>query len=281
MTFVDKYVKEILQLEVRLFHAKARLEASYDTEALHDLRIAIRRIRSLLVPVRDVHVLDDLREAAAQVGRLTTPARDREVMTDELESRGLPVAAGRRRDALKADYAEILGHPNMANLFACLDQWPSMFRSTEPGNDEAALARLVVKALTKHVDKLHRALNDEAFDLHELRILVKRTRYLTEAFPELSPLSIKAAKSLKVVQSALGSWHDHHQWCLRAQTEPDLKELEPVWARASVGELEQAAQELQHLKQLLPKITTKSKKPKLKVAARQARYRTPRSDLII
>lgn len=99
MTFVDKYVKEILQLEVRLFHAKARLEASYDTEALHDLRIAIRRIRSLLVPVRDVHVLDDLREAAAQVGRLTTPARDREVMTDELESRGfrwLPAVVEKR-----------------------------------------------------------------------------------------------------------------------------------------------------------------------------------------
>jgi CHAD domain-containing protein len=48
MAFVDQYVAEILRLEVALFHAKARLEAESDDEALHDLRIAVRKIRSLL-----------------------------------------------------------------------------------------------------------------------------------------------------------------------------------------------------------------------------------------
>ena len=54
MAFVNEYVKEIIELEVALFHARARLEVSADDEALHDLRICIRRIRSLLSPLRSI-----------------------------------------------------------------------------------------------------------------------------------------------------------------------------------------------------------------------------------
>ena len=78
MAFADKYVREILKLEIALFHAKARLEMQADPEALHDLRIAIRRIRSLLTPVKNVPGMTGLREASAEVGRLTTPTRDLE-----------------------------------------------------------------------------------------------------------------------------------------------------------------------------------------------------------
>lgn len=46
MSFLDKFVAEILALQVALYHARARLEARADSEALHDLRIAVRRIRS-------------------------------------------------------------------------------------------------------------------------------------------------------------------------------------------------------------------------------------------
>jgi hypothetical protein len=66
----------------------------------------------------------------------------------------------------------------------------------------------IQKALKKQIDRLHAAVDDVGFDRHELRILVKRTRYLTEAFPKLSPLSRQAASSLKGLQSALGAWHD-------------------------------------------------------------------------
>lgn len=252
MTFVDKYVKEILALEVALFHAKARMEAETDDEALHDLRIYIRRIRSLLVPVRKVPGMGGLREAAAQVGRLTTPTRDLEVMAQELQRRNMPQAAAVRRARLHAEYRQILGDVALKELFEELDEWTSTFRASEPGMHAETLKHLVVKALNKHVRKLHDALDDEGFDRHELRKLVKRTRYLTEAFPKLSPLSKKAAKSLKAVQSALGSWHDHFQWSLKVQVETDLKPLEPVWARASAKELQEAEVELKKLKKLLP-----------------------------
>ncbi|CAI8704574.1 MULTISPECIES: CHAD domain-containing protein [Pseudomonas] len=257
MAFIDTYIKEILGLEVALFHARSRLEAETDSEALHDLRIAVRRIRSLLAPLRSLKEVTALREAAAEVGRMTTPARDLEVIVSELEHRGMPEAAATRRSRLKTDYRKILTDPTLNGLFAALDQWPSAFRKSGVGSDSKIMQKVIVKALTRHIDKLHRALDDEQFDRHELRILVKRARYLTDAFPELSPLSKKAAKSLKAVQSALGSWHDHFQWCLKVKLEPDLEPLKHLWVEASIDELHQAEDEMKDLKLLLPKISDK------------------------
>jgi CHAD domain-containing protein len=99
--------------------------------------------------------------------------------------------------------------------------------------------------------------DDTGFDRHELRILVKRTRYLTEAFPKLSPLSRKAASSLKALQSALGSWHDHYQWCQKASTDSDLRPLEKVWQSCAATALEKAEARLADLATLLPKLSGK------------------------
>ncbi|WP_434606752.1 CHAD domain-containing protein [Pseudomonas sp. Z6-20] len=54
MSFVDRFVAEILSLQIALYYSRARLEAGTDSEALHDLRIAVRRIRSLLRPMRSL-----------------------------------------------------------------------------------------------------------------------------------------------------------------------------------------------------------------------------------
>lgn len=253
MAFVDMYVKEIIALEVALFHARARLETAADAEALHDLRIAVRRIRSLLIPVRSVPAMGPLLKAAKAVGQLTTPTRDLEVMAQELHKRGMDGAADSRRARLEIEHRLIVEHPTLQALFTARDAWPAAFRASEPGMDSAHFKRTVVKTLNKHVDKLRRALKDAKFDRHELRILVKRTRYLTQAFAQLSPLSAKAEKSLKAVQSALGSWHDHHQWCLKAEVEADLQPLAKVWAQDSAAELKKAEIELRRLARLLPK----------------------------
>ncbi|MGI4837928.1 MAG: CHAD domain-containing protein [Janthinobacterium lividum] len=268
MAFVNEYVKEIIELEVALFHARARLEATADDEALHDLRICIRRIRSLLSPLRSIAATNSLREAAAQVGRLTTPTRDLEVMAIELQARGMPAEAAARRARLQADYKAILDDAALKRLFVALDNWPSLFRAEDAGRDSAKLKRLIGRALTKQIDKLHAALNDPQFDRHELRILVKRSRYLTEAFPHLSPLSKNAAKSLKAVQAALGSWHDHFQWCLKAKEQADLQPLEQIWLQASVQELAQAEAEIKRLQRLLPDIRKKHRAAPVRQPAR-------------
>lgn len=257
MSFVNRYIGEILKLQVSLYHALARLEAGTDTDALHALRISVRRIRSLLAPVRNIASMAPLRAAAADVGRLTTPVRDLEVMIHELAERGMDIEAERRRRRLRPSYVDILTSNEMNELFAKLDEWPSALRASSLANTPGGLEKRIEKALTKQVDRLHLALNDPDFDRHELRILVKRTRYLTEAFPTISPLGKKASSSLKAVQSALGSWHDHHQWCLKAEVEPDLKPLAPEWERAALKALDAAETRLLELSRLLPKVSAK------------------------
>lgn len=259
MAFVDQYVAEFVGLEVRLLNARERLRASTDDEALHALRIAVRRIRSLLIPVRRLEGVERLKLAAAEVGRLTTPTRDLEVMAKELDARGQHEAAQTRRSRLAEQYQVIARSPVLNELFTALDRWPSTFRASSAGHDDKALRGVVTKSLSRLLDKLHLAVDDKHHDRHELRILVKRARYLTEAFQHLSPLSPRAARSLKKVQGALGSWHDHHQWCLRVQDEPDLRPLESLWAESSDKELAQAEVELKKLKKLLPPISKKAR----------------------
>ncbi|WP_283184448.1 CHAD domain-containing protein [Pseudomonas svalbardensis] len=267
MSFVDKFVAEILALQVALYHSRARLEARTDSEALHDLRIAVRRIRSLLRPMRSMNEVVALNSAAAEVGRLTTPARDLEVMVQELEERGFPVLAQFRKARLASDYSKILKSPALKNLFIQLDEWPSTFRSVEVIGGLKHVQPQIEKALKKQIDRLHAAVDDAGSDRHELRILVKRTRYLTEAFPKLSPLSGKAASSLKALQSALGASHDHYQWCQKALIESDLLPLENFWQRCAATALEKAEIQLKDLATRLPKSSGKKKPPK--VAAKE------------
>ncbi|MNG18229.1 CHAD domain protein [compost metagenome] len=79
------------------------------------------------------------------------------------------------------------------------------------------------------MDRLSLALNDAGHDRHEIRLLVKRARYSQEAYPTLHPLPPELLQGLKHLQSALGDWHDMHQWCLKAELEPDLAPLVGLW----------------------------------------------------
>lgn len=270
MSFVDKFVAEILGLQVALYHSRARLEAQTDSEALHDLRIAVRRIRSLLRPMRAMSEVAALNNAAAEVGRLTTPVRDLEVMIQEVKERGFPVLAQLRTARLASDYSKILKSPALKNLFIQLDEWPSTFRLAEVNGGLKHVQPQIEKALKKQIDRLHAAVDDAGSDRHELRILVKRTRYLTEAFPKLSPLSRKAANSLKALQSALGSWHDHYQWCQKVLVESDLRPLEKVWQRCAATALEKAETQLNDLAALLPKSSCKKSRLKWQQKKQQA-----------
>lgn len=263
MSFVDKFVAEMLALQVALYHSRARLEARTDGEALHDLRIAVRRIRSLLRPMRTMNEVAELNIVAAEVGRITTPTRDLEVIIQELESRGFLAQVQLRKARLASNYSKILKSPHLNNLFIQLDEWPTVFRSVEVNGGLKHVQPQIEKALKKQIDRLHAAVDDAGFDRHELRILVKRTRYLTEAFPKLSPLSGKAASSLKALQSALGAWHDHYQWCQRALIESDLLPLGKDWHRCAATALEKGEIHLKDLAKRLPKSSGKKKLPKV------------------
>jgi CHAD domain-containing protein len=253
MSFVDDFVAQIISLEVSLYHSRARLQANSDSEALHDLRIAVRKIRSLLRPLRNMPEVAALNQSAAEIGRATTPTRDLEVIIGELQKMGYLRQATNRSAVLTEQYRKITASPVLDKLFAELDRWPEIFRTAERAGELVNVKRLIQKALKKRITQLIAGLRDKHFDRHELRIIVKNARYISDAFPTLSPLKAKSRAQLKSVQASLGSWHDHHQWCLRAEAEPDLLEIASYWEVASEQALADAELKLASLLKHLAK----------------------------
>ncbi|NWB27479.1 CHAD domain-containing protein [Pseudomonas gingeri] len=229
---VDRLVAQVLSLEVRLLACHARVDALTDDEGLHDLRTTVRRLRSLLRPLRGLPGVAQLEQAAAEVGQLTTPIRDREVLAAYLQRQGHHVAAARRTAQLSEDYWKVAGSDELKNLFGMLDAFPRFLRASQYQGLLKGLQKRIEKRLAKQWDALDEALHDPMHDRHRLRLLIKRVRYAAEAYPELDRLPAPALKQLKAAQEALGDWHDCWQWLLQAEQQPDLQPCVSGWRSA-------------------------------------------------
>lgn len=247
MSFVDRLVAQVLHLEVALLHAYARLEASTDSEALHDIRINLRRLRSLLRPLRKLDALATLEQAASLLARLTTPTRDLEVLIAELRRQGYMAQAQARLANVQQDYEKILRSSASKQLFVQLEQWPAKLRAAERAGELHRIRKTIARHQRKRIKALRQALADPHYDRHQLRLLVKHARYSNEAYARLSRLSRAASDSLKRLQGLLGIWHDHFQWSLQASRQTDLQPLAGCWQDDGVSALQRAEAEIRVL----------------------------------
>lgn len=228
-SFNDYLIAHVIEQQVALFSAAERLRASSDGEALHDLRIAVRRLRSLLHPTRGMPGIDELEAALGALGRLSGPLRDLEVLLPVLRAEGLAQAVELRRPALTSGYVALLASPQWERLLLLLDGWPLLWRTAERHGVLEGLRGRVGKRLRKQFRELREALARPGHDRHRLRLLIKRTRYALEAYPHVAPLPRQLLAPLKRAQDALGVWHDYEQWLTRSERELDLMPLQPRW----------------------------------------------------
>jgi CHAD domain-containing protein len=226
---VDRLVAHVLSLEVRLLACQARLTARTDPEALHDLRTTVRRLRSLLRPLRGLPGVEQLEDVAGAVGQLTTPWRDREVLAAWLIEHGQPEAAQRRMAQMAEAYPALAASAEVASLLMILDAFPRFLRASQRQGLLDDLDKRIEKRLGKQWKHLDVALHDPAHDRHRLRLLIKRVRYGIEAYPELDRLPKPALERLKSAQGALGDWHDCWQWLAKAEQEADLQPCVATW----------------------------------------------------
>lgn len=229
---INRLVAHVLGLEVRLLVCQARLSARTDPEALHDLRTTVRRLRSLLRPLRGLPGVEQLEAAASRVGDLTTPLRDREVLAAYLLEHDQPEAAHRRMAQMAEAYPAVATSPEVAQLLMILDAFPRFLRASQRQGLLKGLRQRIDKRLAKQWKKLDQALHDPAHDRHRLRLLIKRVRYGIEAYPELDRLPKAAMPCLKSAQGALGDWHDCWQWLAMAEKETDLQPCVADWKTA-------------------------------------------------
>ena len=201
---LDHVVAQIVALQVRLLACRERLAADTDSEALHDLRTTLRRLRSLLRPLRGLPGVEQLEEAARSLGTLTTPLRDREVLAAELIGHGFAEAGQRRLEGRARTFASVAASPELTRVLAIVDAFPLFMRAAGREGLVKALEKRIDKRLVKQWRKLYQALQDPAHDRHRLRLL-------------------------KQAQGDLGDWHDRLQWLLQAREHADLAPCKVAW----------------------------------------------------
>ncbi|RMH85815.1 CHAD domain-containing protein [Pseudomonas sp. AOB-7] len=233
--FVERILARVLALQVRLYACQARLAGATDAEALHDLRIALRQLRSLLRPLRGLPAVDALEQGAAVLGRLSGPLRDREVLTAELRRLGLSELAQAGEARRVAGHAAVAASRELADLQLLLDAWPGNWRQAAAEGQLRGVGKRIRRRLRRQQRQLARALRDPAHDRHRLRLLIKRVRYAAEAYPLHSGLDAATQGRLKHAQSELGDWHDHLQWLAQSDSSEALQSCRAAWLQAQAA----------------------------------------------
>lgn len=210
----------------RLLHADAATRAGDDPEAVHDARVAARRLRSDLRSFADVLEADwsaHLRAELEWAGDALGAVRDPEVLALRLEADAQrlsdPAAALRVVDVLRADRAaarsalsEVMSG---ARYLALLDALvhaarAPLFRipADVPALDLLAPA---VDRAWRRLRKAERAAEREPTDdtLHRLRIRAKQARYAAESLtPLLGKQTARFARRAMRLQDVLGRHQD-------------------------------------------------------------------------
>lgn len=228
---LDHVVAQVLAVQVRLLACRERLAADVDSEALHDLRISLRRLRSLLRPLRGLPGVEQLEDAAKALGTLTTPLRDREVLAAHLIGRGHEQAGRQRLQGKAETFASVAASRQLTRVLAIVDNFPLFLRVSDREGLVDELGKRIDKRLRKQWRKLEKALADPAHDRHRLRLLIKRARYGDDAYPQLRHADKKLQRLLKQAQGDLGDWHDRVQWLLLAREHADLAPFKATWTR--------------------------------------------------
>lgn len=212
--------RSLRTLDAELAAAIPRVLASSDEEAIHDLRVAIRRLRTLLKLARPVfgrYHADAVRSAFTVVHRATGALRDEEVLDETLAlvENDSPafVAWKARRQArersLRRGVVARLRAGDLSRARKLLNALTTL--PIEPKRDRSAakLARKAVERARKNVEQLRDVPTSDAVGLHDLRIAYKELRYATELLASALPSDLAAmADPAAKFQKRLGEIHD-------------------------------------------------------------------------
>lgn len=212
---------------------EAGILSDHDSEYLHDFRVSIRKVRSILSLVKEVFPEDltqQLKNDFRGIGTATGPVRDLDVyllsrddyidMVPEAQKQGIRLLFKDLEKRRKRECAKLNHYLESKAYRGLMEEKLQLFRSKgdhlpKSKNSGKPIAKLAEKTLQKRYAKIIGMGNlvtmetpDE--DVHELRIECKKLRYLLEFFQSL--LNKKAVsnfvKQLKLLQDNLGRFND-------------------------------------------------------------------------
>jgi len=213
--------------------ARPRLADPSDTEALHDFRVGLRRLRSCLRAYEGYLKGSVPKKLAKRLKRLagsTGPGRDTEVQIEWLEGRRSHLASHHRaglawllarldermRDAYEEMREEI--EHEFLKVEEELRRRLSVYHTEihlDPSSPRETLGGATAAILHRQVADLEADLAqvedpDDEEEAHEARISAKRVRYLLEPLVDEIEGASPLVKRFKVLQDLLGDLHDAH-----------------------------------------------------------------------
>ena len=202
-----------------------------DTEFLHDLRVSIRRARSVLRELAGVHPVEErarLRDELKWAQAMTGPVRDLDVQLLEWDALSASTNGDleplrrlleRRR---RQELVKLRSGLRSRRFAAVLDAWCALASAPPAPADAADQPRAAVPIEAVAADRIRRVyrrmvrdgrlIGDDCpnEDLHELRKRGKELRYLLELFGDLYPADVvkPMVRALKDLQDVLGHFQD-------------------------------------------------------------------------
>ncbi len=207
--------------------------ANWDSEFLHDLRVATRRTRSALTQIKGVFdsaIVEDYKARFAWLQQVTGPVRDLDVYLLSFEDyrQSLPEVMRSHlepmREFLNAHYGgerkKLARHLKSPRFRTLMEGWRHFLETPAPQPAGAPNAAKSIQAVAdRRIWKMYRRVLKEGLaiepgsppeELHELRKSCKKLRYLMEFFQSLYPKDeIRGLiKILKVLLDNLGNFQD-------------------------------------------------------------------------
>jgi CHAD domain-containing protein len=208
--------------------------ADLDPEFLHDLRVAVRRTRSLQRELKKVFPPDELKRFRADfkwIQQSTGPTRDLDVYLLEFDEFAETVPEPQRQDLERlrelllerraAERETVEAALRSVRMSTTLTEWAAFLERlpTEPVDDRPYAVMPICEVAARRIDRVYkqmvkmgRAIDDDSphSDLHDLRKKGKELRYLLEFFSPLFSKSVTKpmVKTLKALQNTLGRFQD-------------------------------------------------------------------------
>ena len=214
--------RQMRALMSRLAETMPRVRHRADGEAIHDMRVALRKLRVVLKVARPIlgrYHVDAIRQAFTRVHRASGALRDEEVLRETLadldvSSAELDAWMARRavrEEALRRLVEHRLRAGDLRRPMRLLDR--ALALPVDPGKRPTLplipYARKIVDRARREVDGLRDVGVDDVAGLHALRIAYKRLRYSIETFTDALPLDVAAlAEPATRFQKRLGDIHD-------------------------------------------------------------------------
>jgi CHAD domain-containing protein len=187
-----------------------------DPESLHDMRVAVRRLRALLRAGKALLAADTSRldRRLKELGLVLGQVRDLDVLLERLESEAAELGGEDESEArallaaLRSERSRsrrrLLAFLRSDKYLTLLDETARTIDELEPSRSDASLDGLANKAFAK-AEKAVRALPEEPADeeLHAVRKKGKRARYAGELAGRK-----KFVKRAKAAQDVLGEHQD-------------------------------------------------------------------------